>query len=451
MVTPLANMPVAAKLAAYIVSRRSEQQTDAAIAVSKHCLLDFIGVALAGCNESSVRRLIEVDAIAGSTGPAAVVGHRRHTSLLQAALINGTMAHALDYDDVHPAMFGHPTAPIAPALFALCSITRVSGREFLNAFAVGVDVACLLGRYLGSSHYDMGYHATSTLGTVGASAGCLRLLGCNSTQIEHGLSLAATQAAGLKLMFGSMAKPLHAGRAAEAGTLAALLASRDFTGNPHVFDAKGGIAQLYSTAPSLERFFGAFDEAPFVTSVIFKHHVACFLAHAMIDGVQEFRNSHGSFEAQAVTVTVDHGHKSVCCIEQPRTGDQVKFSLKYLCAMALLGYELDRPETFGDNLLQDPIVREISSRVEIRFAQMNSYEARIEFLTSSGKRLVIDANSAQQSPLPLQEEKIRRKFIQLTSSLMDEGQARAICDHVINLETFDQVNLGTFPLPHLEQ
>ncbi len=136
--------------------------------------------------------------------------------------MNGAAGHALDFDDTHMAMGGHPSAPIIPAILALAETTGASGRDVLEAIVVGVEAECRLGAIIGAQHYVVGFHSTGTIGTFGAAAACAHMLRLDEGGWLCALGLAGTQAAGLKSGFGTMAKPLHAGRAASNGLFSAL-------------------------------------------------------------------------------------------------------------------------------------------------------------------------------------------------------------------------------------
>src|SRR5262249_45966409 len=151
-----------------------------------------------------------------------------------------------DFDDTHTAMNGHPSAPVLPALLALAETGTASGERLLPALVAGVELECRLATALGPRHYAVGFHSTGPLGAFGAAAACAHLLDLDEEQWTHALGLAGTQAAGLKSGFGTMAKPLHAGRAASTGLLAALLACGGFTANPTVIEAPQGFAATHA-------------------------------------------------------------------------------------------------------------------------------------------------------------------------------------------------------------
>ena len=217
---------------------RFDDLPPAVVEVARHCALDWFGCALAGSREPLALLLHdELD-----DGAATVVGLDRTARPRTAALVNGAAGHALDFDDTHTLLSGHPTAPVLPAALGLAEKLDAGGEDLLTAFVVGVEVECRVGALLAPGHYRAGWHATGTVGTLGAAAACARLLGLDGERTAHALALAATQAAGLKASFGTMAKPLHAGKAASDGLLSARLAGRGFTGNPGVLEAPQGLA-----------------------------------------------------------------------------------------------------------------------------------------------------------------------------------------------------------------
>src|SRR5207244_10014372 len=197
-------------------------------AVAARAFLDTIGVRSAGATEPAARAVQRVVQADGS-GPCAVVGTSLRASAGNAALANGTAAHALDYDDMCFVSLAHPSAPLVAAAWAAAEIAGASGRALLDAYVVGFEIEGRLGRAMNPRHYRRGWHCTSTLGTIGAAAACARLLGLDQTRVPSALAIAASCASGLKENFGTMVKPLHAGLAARNAVLAAELARAGMT------------------------------------------------------------------------------------------------------------------------------------------------------------------------------------------------------------------------------
>src|SRR5437764_7381248 len=239
--------------------------------VARHCLLDWFGCAIAGSREPLSQIMLR-EVVPLEPGDATFVGRRERTGRLTGALVNGAMSHALDFDDTHTMMSGHPSVPVMPAVLAVAERDRVSGEALIAAIVAGVEVECRLGALLNPGHYDAGFHATGTLGTFGAGAAVGQLLGLDRQQQTHALALAGTQAAGLKSGFGTMAKPLHAGRAAQNGLFSALAARGGYTSNSAIFEAEAGFFATHAGAKPRQEILDRFDGKFLIRDTLFKYH-----------------------------------------------------------------------------------------------------------------------------------------------------------------------------------
>jgi 2-methylcitrate dehydratase PrpD len=302
---------VTERLAAHARALTFEDLPDRVVLVAKTCLLDWLGCALAGSREPLTDILAaEVDA----DGPATLIGRDRGASPHWAALVNGAAGHALDYDDTHLHMSGHPTAPVAPAVLALAESSGSSGRDIVAAFVAGVETECRLGAVMGAGHYAVGWHATGTMGTFGAAAACASLLGVAEERWLHAFGLAGTQAAGLKSVFGSMAKPLHAGKAAANGLLAARLAANGFTSNPDIVDTHQGFAVTH-TSTFRPDVLDHLEDRWLVAETLFKYHASCYLTHSAMEATRALGVR--ADDVESARVIVPPGHMDVCGIPEP--------------------------------------------------------------------------------------------------------------------------------------
>src|SRR5438309_1250996 len=211
-------------------------------ALARQCVLDYYGVALAGADDPLVAILLDELNEAGGAPQAGVIGHKARLPALSAALVNGAIGHALDYDDVNLAMPGHPSVAILPGLLALAEARQSSGPEVVVAFVAGYETACRIGMALRPGHYDRGVHATGTVGCLGAAAACARLLGLDAEATVRALGIAGTQASGLNSKFGTMCKPFPAAKASQNGLLAARLSARSFSSRPDLVECEQGFA-----------------------------------------------------------------------------------------------------------------------------------------------------------------------------------------------------------------
>ncbi len=432
-----------AQLAELVSTARLEEFDDEAKRVARQCILDWFGVTLAGSTEQCTEILVAE--LAGSNTPGVpLVGRRETASLLDAALINGTASHALDYDDVNGQMPGHPTVPIFPAILALASETGATGADILKAFIVAYEAECQVGALADPSHYANGYHTTGTIGTYGASAGAASLMRLNAGQTAHALGLAGAQASGLKSMFGTMTKPFHAGKAAANGLLAARLAARGFTANDTVLEAEQGLVDTQSdedrSAPIAVEKFGTA-----VRKTLFKYHAACYVTHSTLEATHAFTkdHSHQIRELDHVDVHVHESALKICNIHDPQTALETKFSLRQAVAMRLQGLDTSSLETFSDDIAQDPHIGALRDKVTVVPDWVPGGASRVDFVLKSGERIEIEANVAVPArDLDAQEAKLVTKFMALATPRVGNAAAEQLKDEILDLQnaiSLDQI------------
>ena len=427
--------PVTGGLADLVSGMRLEGMAPAALTVAKQCLLDWIGVALAGRDEPLVRILLEELAPRDEPGGVTILGHGRHARIDDAVLINGAMGHALDFDDVIMPM-GHPTAPVAPVALGLGEQRGASGAEALIAFIAGVETECRVSRLMGPSHYAKGWHSTATTGTFGAAAAAARLLGVTGAALNHTFGIAGTQAAGLKSVFGTMSKPLHAGKAAQSGLLAARLAARGFTSDTDVLGSKQGFADTQSTTVDAAAGLAPRD-APWVVEALYKYHAACYLTHDAIEAANLLRIEEGLTPEtiEAVSVKVPAGHLGVCNIQAPTSGLECKFSLRMTTALALAGEDTFQDTLFCDETARRPDLIALRDRVSIDPTQVG--RGSVVTLTLRDGRVVSRLGDVSQPnrDLVAQQDRLERKFRHLTSRALGGERADAVIDLCRHLES----------------
>jgi len=417
-----------AALAAHVSSMRLADMPAASIRVAKQCLMDWLGVALAAREEPLVRILIEDLAATDDPSGVSLLGTGRRARPLDAVLINGAMGHALDFDDVIMPM-GYPTVPVAPVVFALAEQRRASGAEALIAFIAGVEVECRIARLLGSSHYAKGWHTTATAGTFGAAVAAARLLGVEGEALTQALGLAGTQAAGLKSVFGTMSKPLHPGKAAQNGLLAARLAARGFTSDVDILASAQGFAATQSTTadPAAAR---APRETPWVTDALFKYHAACYLTHDSIEAANALRSEEkiAPDAIEAVSVKVPAGHLGVCNIQDPQTGLECKFSLRMTTALALAGEDTFQEALFSDVTARRPDLIVLRERVTIDPTQVGRGCAVTVRLKDGRVASRTGDVSQPLRDLVAQQAKLERKFRHLATPALGDAAAAEVTE-----------------------
>jgi len=418
-----------------------------ALETARQALLDTVGVTLAGAREDCAHILARASAPAAA-GAATLFAFPEMISPLDAALINGTAAHALDFDDCSNTMGGHPSAPIVPALFALAEREKASGAAMLEAYVTGFEVETKLGRAVNFTHYEKGWHPTSTLGTFGAAAACARLLDLDQEKFATALAIAASMASGLKANFGTMTKPYHVGHAARNGLLAALLATEGMSANLAALEDGQGFFNVYNGAGNFdpEKLFAGFA-APLDLidpGVAFKRHPCCASTHPALDALMRIMSEQGLSADRVKSIRswthprrLKHTNRP-----NPKSGLDAKFSVQYVLARAALdgAVSLDH---FSDGAIRDPKVRTFMERVEAAphpDAVMDTTEhffAQVRVTTKDGAVFdaYVDRPLGRDRDHPLPAGALERKFRDCAAIALSPQAVSALEAAILSLET----------------
>ncbi|HEX3862220.1 MAG TPA: MmgE/PrpD family protein [Stellaceae bacterium] len=335
-------------------------------------ILDTVGVTLAGAAEPCAQ--ITERVLAGSgAGDSLIFGGARRATPLDAALINGTASHALDFDDVSNSLGGHPSAPIVPALFALGEMLDrtgrpISGRDFIAAYVAGFETETRIGRGVHFHHYEKGWHPTATLGVFGATAACCHLLGLDTARTAQALAIAASLASGIKANFGTMTKPLHVGHTARNGLFAALMARDGFTANPGALEHKQGFLMVFNGAGNfdadkiLKDWGNPYDIVR--PGLAIKQHPCCGSTHPAIDAMLLLRGEHDIPADRVVRIDSWTHPRRLAHTDRPdpQSGLDAKFSVQYCLAKALMNGRVVLEDFEGD-AFRDGAPRALMQRI----------------------------------------------------------------------------------------
>lgn len=445
----MANDPSGAGLTATIaewaLALRFEAVPDEVLEVTRHCLLDWIAVTVAGAREDVVELLAaEVTADGGSS--ATLLGRPERAGVVDAAYVNGTASHVLDFDDVHMGMLGHPSAPIFPALLAIAEERPLDGETFLRAAVCGLEVEMRLGSMIFPEHYDRGWHTTATVGAIGSAVACAIALGADGQQLRNAIGIAASQAAGLKSMFGTMTKSLQVGRAAANGALSARLAMRGADSCSTSLEDPQGMLPLYAgttgdpSAWERDRF-----EIP---DNLFKYHAACYLTHAGIDAARSLVGEGlDPASISGVRLVANPANLAVCGIPDPTTGLEAKFSMTATSAMALLGVDTGDPDVYDTVAVSSSEVRGLIGRtaVETDPAIGRSVMRVMVDLADGSTRTAEGDSSLPERDLALQRQRLEAKFTRLVAPVLGQEIADATCTAV--REVRDSTDVGAIVRP----
>ncbi|MFK0111969.1 MmgE/PrpD family protein [Streptomyces sp. NPDC091217] len=432
-----------AALATAVSRLRFEDLPASVVTLAKQCLLDVLGTMAAGSREPVADTLAEFVASETPHGPCTLVGRSATAPATAAALVNGTAGHALDFDDVISTV-GHPSVAIAPAALAVAERMSASGPALLTAFVAGVETQARVAEAVGPEHYARGFHSTATFGSFGAAAAVSSLHGLDATATNAALAIAGTQAAGLKAVFGTMSKPLHAGRAAANGVLAGELASRGFTSAEDILGHPQGFAAAESDALHAAALPGEFGAPWHLHEVRFKVHAACYLTHAAIDALAELRSGHGiaADDVENVDIAVPPGHLAVCGISDPRSGLEAKFSLRATAALALQ-YGHAGPGHFTDTVTNDPALCTLRRRVSVTpDPSLTGPVARVRLRLRDGRTLSAQQDMrgpAWRSDPAEQNSRLTGKFAALTAPVLGSERAADVTKAVSTLDELKDV------------
>jgi 2-methylcitrate dehydratase PrpD len=422
----------------------AEARRRAAVAI-----LDTIGVALAGSSEPA-SRIVQDVAAAEADGPCTVIGTALRASATDAALANGTAAHALDYDDMCFVSLAHPSAPLVPALLAAAELSGATGATFLDGYAVGFEIEGRLGALMNPRHYERGWHCTSTLGSVGAAAAAARVLGLDAAQTAQALAIAASSASGLKENFGTMVKPLHAGLAARNGVLAARLAAQGLTASALAFDGPQGFLRAMDSqgsdlAAALEDLGTRWEIVD--TGITVKLYPSCAGTHPALDAILDLRarESLSPDDVERIEIGVDAIAPTVLIHDRPTSGLEAKFSMPFCAAAAVVDGRVGI-DTFEASKLQDAGIRSMMARVVMTVdASLDPKappltEARVRIVLRDGRSFDQAAHGARGYPeRPASDAELDAKFLACATRAVSQSAASQALDLLRSIERLPDV------------
>jgi 2-methylcitrate dehydratase PrpD len=440
----MAATELTAGLGRFIAALSFEDVPEPALQLARSAFIDTIGVLIAGAAEPATTRLLDV--LQPGPGRSRLLFGPRRADAPDAAWINGTAAHALDFDDA--AARSHPSAVLVPAILAEAEVLGASGRDMLTAYVAGYEALAEIALRDRHQPVARGWHPTGIFGPVAAAAACARLRQLSAEQSAHALALAASQSAGLVANFGTMTKPFHAGRAAHAGVMSARLAAAGFTAATDALEHRQGLLAAISPQGQIDL------ETPLLAGLDWhlprhglnvKRYPMCYCAHRHVDAMLELTAAHGLLAAdvQSVRVAISRRNHGVLKHHAPTTGLQAKFSVEFAMASALIAREVSFAQ-LTDEFVQQPDVRALMARVQIDVHDDEDplsghapFDWVVVHSTRHGElqsRRVAHAKGAFRQPLQLHE--LKAKFMDcLRHAGRDDAEATALFDRLRALDT----------------
>ncbi|MQA79111.1 MAG: MmgE/PrpD family protein [Streptosporangiales bacterium] len=450
-------MSLTEDVADFTVGLRFDDIPDAVHRTAIEHVLDGYGLALSGAAEEShriMRRYVEKVACADEV---AVLGTSLRTSAELAALTNGLAIHAMDYDDTQlstnpESVYGlltHPTAPVLGATAAMAELIGASGRDLLTAYVTGVEVACRTADASNPRHYQKGFHSTGTFGAIGAVAGAGKLLGLSKEQLLYAFGVAAALSGGYRENFGTMTKPLHAGKAAEAGVFAARLAGDGFTAATNILEAKRGMYAASSDGYEPSRIQGRLGSPFFFEDpgVSIKPYPSGSLSHPGQDAVLDLVREHdiAPDEVEEAIAGTNSAMPNALIYRTPTTALEAKFSFPFFLAIAILRRKVGIEE-FHDDVVRSPEVQDMLKRchhvvdeeMDARgFQHMNT---RVTIRLKDGRVFErVEAFATGHPEKPMSREQLEAKFFECADPAIGRDRARQAADIIWDLDELDDV------------
>ena len=447
-------MNITKRIAEYVTATDIEDFPPDAIEAAKGAIMDCLACTLAGSRESLSDILCRYVAAEGSALIASVVGRGFRTSAANAALLNGAMAHALDYDDITQITKTHPTAVLLPASLAVAEEFGASGKDMLLGYMSGFEVACAVGESLSEAYYDdLGWHPTGPLGAVGSAAAASRIMALDPEQTAMAVSLAASQASGLRQNFGTMTKPFHAGDAARVGVVSAKLVREGFTASEDALEGRFGFIRAFSGGQGFdsERVAQNLGNKCYLveSGIEIKKYPCCGSAHLALDAIFDLL-SQAAIDPEAVDridVMVDFDPPRSLIHPRPVSSLEGKFSMQYCLAAALLDRRVGLP-SFTDEQVLRPEAQALIPRIDMRRIPGNEGKPswaegyhQVDVQMKNGSVLRQQAHRANSGALRgVTMEDIREKFRDCASQLLSEATTAEVLSRLELLEEGEPVS-----------
>lgn len=445
-------MKVSQKLAKFLLQTDYGDILTRVLQRAKSSFIDSLGTMLAGSQEEAARIMARYVDRQGGRPVASIVGHKIKSSPYNAAMVNGTMAHIHDYDDMSSTLIGHPSVGVLPAVLALGEENKISGKDALLAFTLGVEVSCKIGRGVIPRHYENGWHPTSTVGIFGATAAASKILKLSEEELIYAFGIAGSESSGVRENFGTMTKPLHPGRAAAKGIMAALLAKDGFTSARDIFGGEWGFCRVMAGDYDLEKITDSLGH-PFEfekPGIHIKPYPTCGAAHPATDAVISLSKEHDlkGEQVQKIEVGTVPIAKDVLVYPNPQTPLEAKFSLQY-CLAAALVERANGFAQFTEEKVRDPRIRELLDKIEMYMAPefeslgyRGTFNAIVKIILKDGREYDKRVDYGRGDPMnPLSEEEQMGKYVDCAGLLLDSERVEKSKQMLSTLEQLADVAL----------
>ena len=431
------------RMAEYAVCNHTAQLTEKDVRMTKLSFLDWLAAAVSGCGEKSAGLLADMAVEEHASGDCVLIGQNKRTSPLYAALINGTLSHAIDFDDIHDFLSLHLSSPVFPAALAAAQIAGATGMELINGSINGMQIMVAVSTAVMPEHYNIGrFHATGTIGIFGAAAAAGAILKLTPEQMCNAFGISAGLMSGIQLNFGTMAKPMAAGMAAKNGLMAALLAKKGFTGRADLFDTDflNNLSANASAEKMMERLYGPLG----IHELRFKRYPCGAPTHSGIINCKKMIAEHKIKPEEIEKIIFEPYPRAIRLvgITHPKTGLEGKFSIPFTAAAQIVFGQVTM-ETFTDEAVRNPGVLRLLDRMEMipndEFTPSRGGRATI--LLKDGRKF---SNSTyllgHELNLDESEKEVIEKYREILNPRLGAERTEAIYHEIMNLNKSDRLN-----------
>ena len=432
-----ANAPPVTQILADFVSDHPSQGWDASVDREAHrTLLNWVGCAIGASRHATANAALAAVVELAPAEQATLLGRRERVDVASAALLNGIASHTFDFDDTHLKTIIHPAGPVASAALALAEHRGATGRQFIDALVLGVDVECRIGNMIYPEHYDRGWHITGSTGMLGAAAACARLLGLDANSIAMALGIAASQPIGVREQFGSMTKAFHVGGAARAGLMSALMAEHGFTSSGRAIEAARGLAQTYSTKCDWKQITDGLGSRFEISFNTYKPFACGIVIHPSIDGCVHLRSANRLpiDDIERIDLKVHSLVLELTGKTAPRNGLEAKFSVYHACAAGIILGEVGE-HAFSDEIVARPDVIALRERIKASADYgMDEASADVTITCKDGRKLHAFVEHAIGSiERPMSDADLERKFHGLVDPVLGNAIAHRLVEQCATL------------------
>ncbi|KKY20698.1 putative family protein [Diplodia seriata] len=419
------------QLAAWAQALRYDQLPPHVVDAAVRSFHNWAGCAIGGAHHPAAAIARRSLAPFAGAPTSSVLGCQERADAQSAALFNGVSSHVHDYDDTHLDTIIHPSGPVASALLAAAEWRRpVAGSDFILALVAGIEAECKAGLAVWPDHYNIGWHITSTAGSIGAAVAVGKLLDLGVEQMQWAIGIAATQVTGLREQFGSMTKSFHPGRAAQNGLLAAVLASNGYDSSLQSLEAKRGWANVVSASNDVGALMQGLGKTWEIEKNSFKPFPCGIVIHPIIDGCIQVKQAFSTAAKDAsdivsVDVSVHPLVLELTGKKSPRTGLEGKFSVFHGASVGLL-YGRATPAQYEDAVVQDPTVVELRDKVNATIDQglrPDEAHVRVEFKDGSVHEKHVE-HAVGSVEVKMTDAQLEDKFLDQCTPVLGDTKAK---------------------------